>query len=171
MTEAEFNRILEKYQMTIIHTIHNMVYSWEVARDLSQEVFIRLWENRKKIKPDKPVFNFLYRVAINRSIDHLRKIKPEFSKMDYEDILSSDDLTESELYKLIIHCTRHLQPKQRAVFILRDIEGLDFQDIENILELPAGNLQSNLYLARQNIRKLLAKKFNIEREFIYEIPT
>jgi len=169
MNESEFNSVLKKYQTTVIYAIYNMVYSWEVARDLSQEAFIRLWENRKKIQPDRPVFNFLYRIAINLTIDYLRKIKSEYPVMNFEEIISSEDFTESELYKLIMHCTKYLQPKQRAVFILRDIEGLEFEDIEYILESPAGNIQSNLYLARNNIRKLLAEKFNIEKEFLYEM--
>ncbi len=150
--------------------IYKMVHSRETARDIAQESFMRLWQKYQHINDIKKSFYILYRIAINISIDHLRKVKNLPFKMNSfidEKTAYSDDI--NEIYEIVIRCTSELKPKQKAVFVLRDVEGFDFSEISDILKMPVENVRSNLSLARRNIKNLLEIQYNITQEFLYEL--
>jgi len=170
MDNKQFSDILDTYQSVIISVIYKMIKSWETARDLAQDSFIKLWDYRDKIREDKPIFTLLYKIAVNLAIDHLRKSKNKFIELDNNAYTASTDNLESrEIYQLILAISDRLKPKQKAIFILRDIEGFSFQEIKSIMNLPIGNIRSNLHLARKNIKKSLELEYEYNQEMIYEM--
>ena len=107
---------------------------------------------------------------MNVSIDFLRKKHPEIKEIDpetYEDKNTSQGY--KELYQLILTCSVDLKPKQKAIFILRDIEGFSFDEIKRILNMPQSNIRSNLHLARKNIKNLLNSKYEYSQEMLYDL--
>ena len=167
MTENQFCEIIERYKSPVIALIGKMVSSIETAQDISQDTFVRLWNYREKIKRDSSVFTLIYKIAVNLSIDYLRKSKPEKIEFDIVTNEYTDEKLETnEFYKLILKCSEKLKPKQKAVFIMRDIDGLSFEEIAEVLEMPVSNIRSNLHLARKNVRQLLQEKYNINQEYI-----
>ena len=170
MDKNQFTDILRIYQSAIISVIHKMVNSWDTARDLAQDSFLRLWNYRHKIKEDKPVFTLLYKIAVNLAIDHLRKNRDHFVDLASDMTLTtSESPDDNELYGIILALSNRLKPKQKAIFILRDIEGFSFEEITRILNMPVGNVRSNLHLARKNIKKSLESEYNLSREILYEL--
>jgi RNA polymerase sigma-70 factor (ECF subfamily) len=170
MDNKHFSDILDTYQSAIISVIYKMIKSWETSRDLAQDSFIKLWDYRDKIREDKPIFTLLYKIAVNLAIDHLRKTDNKFIELDITTFTSSTDNLESrELYQLILTISDQLKPKQKAIFILRDIEGFSFQEIKSIMNMPIGNIRSNLHLARKNIKNSLELEYNYSQETIYEL--
>lgn len=170
MDEDRFSEIIEEHQRAIISVIKKMVVSWDTARDLAQDTFLKLWDYRNKINYDKPLFTLLYKIAINISIDYLRKKRPEPSNLDFEiSTFSGDNMGFDEIYQLILGCTEKLKPKQKAVFILRDIEGFSFEEIKNIMGIPISNIRSNLHLARKNIKNYMEDLYQINQEMIYDL--
>ena len=147
-----------------------MINSWETARDLAQDAFINLWHYRDKINEKKPIFTLLYKIAVNLAIDHLRKNKNKFVELDKNLSLTAFENPENrELYNLILAISDRLKPKQKAIFILRDIEGFTFEEIKSIMNMPVGNIHSNLHLARKNIKKTLESEYQYSQEMIYEL--
>jgi len=170
MTHDQFNGLTIQYQKSIISCIYKMVYSWEIARDLAQEAFIKLWNMRNKIQKRKPIFTLLYRIAMNLSIDYLRResnllFQPLQEDFQINDIQNGDP----EFRKMLIDCCSKLNPRQRAVFNLRDLEGLTFEEISGILEISVGNVRSNLHLARKNIKQTLFEVYQIDKEYFNEM--
>jgi len=169
MRSEQLENIIKRYQRPLLSVIYKMVHSAEASRDIAQESFIKFWNNYSDTESDQSVFRLLYRIAINLAIDHLRKIKT----IELDDSLAPISYTEpddmNELYQIIIKCTRELKPQQKAAFILRDLQGFDFEEISEILTIPVENIRSNLYLARKKIRKLLKINFEITQEFFYEV--
>jgi RNA polymerase sigma-70 factor (ECF subfamily) len=147
-----------------------MINSWDTACDLAQDVFLKLWHYRDKISDDKPIFTLLYKIAVNLAIDHLRKNKNKFVELDTTlSIISVNNQDNHEIYKLILAISDRLKPKQKAIFILRDIEGFSFEEIKLIMNMPVGNIRSNLHLARKNIKQFLELEYNFSQEMIYEL--
>ena len=170
MNNEQFAEIVEQYQSPIISVIQKMVVSWDIARDLAQDSFIRLWDYRDKIISDKPLFTLLYRIAMNISIDYLRKTKPESIDFELQSTNSdSQNLESREFFQIILNCSDKLKPKQKAVFVLRDIEGFSFDEIRKIMKMPVTNIRSNLYLARKNIKTILESKYQFNKEMIYDL--
>ena len=170
MNEEQFSALIDKYQVAVISLIYKMISSRESARDLAQDTFIKLWNYRSKIKSDSPSFTLIYRIAVNVSIDFLRKKRPQVQDLDPEAFEDKSTRQErSEVYQLILTCAVDLKPKQRAIFILRDIEGFSFDEIKKILNMPLSNIRSNLHLARKNIKRLLESKYEYSQELLYDL--
>ena len=170
MDEDQFSEIIEEYQRVIISVIQKMVNSWDTARDLTQDTFLKLWDYRNKINYDKPLFTLLYKIAINISIDYLRKKRPEPSHLYLEiPTSSSENIGFNEVYQLVLSCSEKLKPKQKTVFILRDIEGFSFEEIKTIMDIPIPNIRSNLHLARKNIKNYMESVYQFNQEMIYDL--
>ena len=169
LNHKTFSAIIERYQKPIIALLYKMVHSWETARDLAQDTFLKLWDNRKKIDLSKPLFTYLYKIAMNLSIDYLRKAKFEFANTDQLNIADEANPDFSfELAQIIRNCCSKLRPKQKAVFVLRDLEGMDFVTIQKVLNEPLNNIHNNLSLARKNIKNMLEIEYNITKDFFYD---
>ena len=170
MDSATFSKIVDNYQKAVIAVIYKMVSSWETARDLAQEVFLKLWKQHRSVNTQLPLYPLLYKIAINLAIDHLRKIKPLHTGFDQisENSLPLN-LEKNELFEVVIQCSEKLKPKQKAIFVLRDLEGMTFEEISKILSMPEGNIRSNLHLARKNVKERLFKLYKIDEEYFYDL--
>jgi RNA polymerase sigma factor (sigma-70 family) len=112
MSEEQFSVIIEKYQIPVISLIFKMISSWETARDLAQDTFVKLWNYRDKIQTDLPSFTLIYKIAMNISIDFLRKKNPGINEADPENFEDKNtNQKEGEFYQLILSCTGDLKPK------------------------------------------------------------
>jgi len=170
MNSEQFTQFIGKYQRPLLSVIYKMVHSWEVAKDIAQEAFVRIWEKYESIKDESRSFYLLYRIAMNLSIDYLRKSKNETKDIESQLYIINEAPKDSkELFEIIIQCASQLKPKQKAAFLLRDIEGFDFAEISDVLKTPVENIRSNLNLARKNIKNKLESRYEITEEFFYEL--
>jgi RNA polymerase sigma-70 factor (ECF subfamily) len=161
--EQAFRRIVTEFQSRIYTLCFRLMNNDEDARDAVQETFLKVWLNLHKYQNDKSFQSWIYKIAANQCLDMLRKRK-KMSHSLVEDntliqILSEDDVEkqfmQKELGNIIIQLTEKLSPKEKIVFVLSEIEGLDVNEITEITGLSAAKIKSNLYLARQNIRNKL----------------
>ncbi len=170
MIENHFDEIVDRYSQPIWSIIYKMVHHKEAAYDLTQDVFTKLWEYRTKFDHQKPVFTFIYKIAMNLSIDYLRKKKPDLIETEFLELINTGYSNEQdEIFNLIIRCSSDLKPKQKAVFLLRDVEGFTFEEIAETLRMSVNNIQSNLHLARKKIRHLLELKYQLTLETLYDL--
>ncbi len=138
----------------------------EDAEDIVQEAFIRLWKNLHKYNPEVKLTTWLYRIIANLCLDFLKSAYGRQRKNTVDvhpavhHSIGSDELIQSnELNRWIQEAASGLTPKQKAVFILRDLEDLSVEEVCGILSMSAGNVKSNLYYARKQMSEKLKKYY------------
>lgn len=136
----------------------------EDAKDIVQETFIRVWKHIENYNEEIKITTWIYKIATNLCLDKLRanRRKSEISINDSEKLLNAcmaenlnEQINNKELADIILQLSENLTPKQKIVFVLKDIEGLETDEIQEISGMDKAQIKSNLHLARQQIRKKL----------------
>lgn len=158
-----FRQIVEAYQNMIFALSFRLLGNEEDAKDCTQESFIRIWLHLKDFNSEQKFSTWAYRIAVNICIDKLKKQNLKTASIDKDLILNfliedpEIQLSNKELSGIIVALTNELSHKQKIVFTLRYLEDLDVEEIKEITGLSAEKIKSNLYLAKQTIRKKLEK--------------
>ncbi len=167
-----FRVIVDHYQSFAYSVSFRFLGQAEEAEDVVQEAFIRLWKNLHKYRPEVKLSTWLYRIIANLCLDFLKttyaRQQKNLNDVQTEYKLKSHDsadaeLNARELNEQIQHAAAELTPKQKAVFILRDLEGLSVEEVCSILSMSAGNVKSNLYYARQLMGSRLKKYYQTDK--------
>ena len=157
---AAFRQLVEAFQPLVFRLAFRLLCNNDEAKDIVQETFIRVWLHLHKYRHGTRFSTWLFKIACNLCYDRIRVIKrSQTTDLDLSrlDVAVDDDVEQSfinrDLAEWITALTHNLSPKQRMVFTLRDIEGLELDEIKKITDLSNAKIKSNLYLARQYIRK------------------
>lgn len=151
------SRYYSLYASTIINTSYRITHNREESQEITQESFLKLFNSISKHKySHQKAFFTLRRMAINSSIDYLRKRKIEFISLN-EQITPQDEPEEDLSYSVekIKRAADSLSASYRLVFTLHAIEGLEFKEIAQILSYKESTVRSNYTRAKQNIIKLI----------------
>jgi RNA polymerase sigma-70 factor, ECF subfamily len=166
---AAFKELVERYQKRVYAIAFGIVQNHDDAMDISQEVFVKVHRSLKNFKGQSRFYTWLYRIAVNLSIDFHRKQK-RFRSVSIEDAPASNFaegpnvqkqetadsiLAQKELDAAVHRALRSLTPDHRAAMILREIEGRSYREISEILGCSIGTVMSRLHYARQRLRGLL----------------
>ncbi len=137
------------------------------AKDVVQDTMVTIWHKLNKIKSAEVFKTWMYRIVVNKCYDQLRKKKrnPEFVADDKTWMLISDtifedpssELENNETAQIINLLTNRLSPKQKAVFILSDLEDMSGDQISEITGMNKSGIKANLYYARKNISEMVEK--------------
>lgn len=166
-----FGKLVEAWHPRVFQLAWRMVADREEAMDLTQETFIRVWKNRTSYREHQPFSTWIFTIATRLCLDHLRsrKVRTQYAsngsnRVSSIDPISADhDVQSEELWLAIWNAIRTLTPKQQTVFILRDVEGLDSVEVEQILKMSAGTIKSNLYYARSKVAAMLKSEYSKSR--------
>jgi RNA polymerase sigma-70 factor, ECF subfamily len=154
-----FEAIVDRYQKTIYNLALKMVHDADDAEDVAQVVFLKAYEHLRSYNPKYRFFSWLYRIAMNESLNFLRQRKP-FERM--EEVKESEALVEeiesSELVKQVDDALMELNVEQRAVVVLKHLEGFSYVEIGQILSISEKKVKSRLFSARQVLRDVFVKK-------------
>jgi RNA polymerase sigma-70 factor, ECF subfamily len=159
-----FRSLVEKYQRFALSLAYRFVGSVDDAEDITQEAFVRLWTHLSKYRPEIKLTTWLYKIITNLCLDFL-KSKQSKNRHRMENIYDHAGISEpttadhllmsEELKSGILKLAEVLTPKQKAVFLLRDVEGLSVEEVTETLSMSAGNVKSNLYYARLKMSELI----------------
>jgi RNA polymerase sigma-70 factor (ECF subfamily) len=162
--QAAFRSIVEEYRQQAFSMAFRIVCNEEEARDVVQESFIKIWLKIETYDMTQQFSTWLYKIVANSAIDRMRQIKRHnlvniekvISKIDHLnlDITQMED-DNMETARLIRWIAEGLPEKQQMVFILRDLQGIDSPEVQQILNLSETTVKSNLYHARRAIREKL----------------
>jgi len=163
--QKSFRIIVETHQSMIYSLAFRIMCNEEEAKDIVQETFIKVWLNLSGFDLEKKFSTWIYSIAAHLCLDKLKSKKRHFSveltDTNLNDLVSVENaeqkLLNTELGNIILALTNGLTPKQKIVFTLRDLEGMEVAEIEEITGNSAKKIKSNLFLARQNIRQKLEK--------------
>jgi RNA polymerase sigma-70 factor (ECF subfamily) len=167
-----YDELVRRYQERIFSTIYHMTANHEDATDLTQESFLKGFRALKSFKGDSSFFTWLYRIAINKTINFLkqRKHRHTMSLNDLDFNAEHDpDLVAlisektprretnlAELQERLNEAMQKLSEVHRLVVTLHDIEGLPHEEIGHILDCNVGTVRSRLFYARQQLQAYLA---------------
>jgi RNA polymerase sigma-70 factor (ECF subfamily) len=152
--------LFERYRDRVFRTALVIVRDPAVAEDILQDCFLKVYANAQRIDTERPLAPWLYRVTVNLSYTWLSRGKNRRTSIEtVVDMLVSpmkqapDRLTEqTELRQNVRKAINDLSIDQRVVVVLYYLNGLNLQDIAEILDLPIGTVKSRLYYARENLR-------------------
>jgi RNA polymerase sigma-70 factor (ECF subfamily) len=163
--EKAFRKIVESYQSMIYSLSFRLLCDEEDAKDIVQDTFVKVWMNLSGFETDRTFSTWLYTITTNLCLDKLKSSKCKLQSKAIDDTLNNllsienteQKLINSELAEIILTLTNELTPKQKIVFTLRHLEELEVEEIVQITGMSPGKIKSNLFLARQTIRKKLQK--------------
>jgi len=151
------NRHKEKVRNLIFVTLNNS----DMIDDLSQEVFITVFKKLDKFRFESQFTTWLYRITINKCRDHLRRVKirsilSPFSTSEEELSYSSGALHDDlEVQEIVRAAVSQLPVKLRAPLVLKDFEGLSYQEIAETIGVEVGTIKSRIFRARESLKKIL----------------
>jgi RNA polymerase sigma-70 factor (ECF subfamily) len=179
---ASYGQLVVAYQDRLYNAILRLVGDAEEARELAQEAFTRGLMKLDSFRGDASPYTWLFRIAVNLAISHLRKVQrhrvfsldapPRNGNGRHDDdqassladrvsegglsggsaVLPPADLERKELHGQVLAALGRLDAEYRAVLVMRDIEGFDYQQMAEVLSLPLGTLKSRLFRARLALR-------------------
>lgn len=177
---AAFEKLIEVYQKKIFNLAYRMVGNHDDAADLAQEALIRIFKSIANFKEQSSFSTWVYRITTNVCLDEIRKKKnrrvlsldEEIHVEDGEmqrQIMSDDPLPDEvvereELRSIVNGAIGSLPEEQRLVISLRDIQGLSYDEIAEVLDCPTGTVKSRINRARQALKNVLMTKRELLNE-------
>ena len=165
-----YNEIVRRYQKQVYWVIRKMVINHDDADDITQEVFIKVHSALMDFREESNLFTWLYRIATNYSINHIRKVKVK-NTISFENVTEPVESKEKRTDELIDEQNRRkaleeaietLPAQQRAVFDLRYYEELSYEDISKIMKKSIGGIKANYFHAVKKIGEYLKVKMKME---------
>jgi len=162
-----FKELTDRYRSQVAGIAYKMVGDYDDAKDISQMVFVKTFYNIKRFDLTKRFSTWLYRIAVNASIDYIRK----FKKHKFEDLEDTGEpnlrttTTPEQTYQLkelrefVLEAVKKLNEKQYQAFVLKDLEGLDIDEIAQIMGMPQATVRWYLHRARKKLRGDLRRRF------------
>jgi RNA polymerase sigma-70 factor (ECF subfamily) len=168
---SAYRPLVERYQQRIHAMVYGMVRDAEEARDITQNAFIKAYQNLASFRIESSFYTWLYRIAMNLAIDHTRKNRRRKTTGFDEAVASRDEdgtildlhqsdspqkaLQRKELHDRIFRALDELSEDQREVILLREVEGLSYKEIADAMGIPEGTVMSRLFYARKRMQALL----------------
>src|ERR1700736_1257937 len=168
-----FDELVTRYRTRIFAMIYNMVHNEQDAWDLAQESFIKAWKSIKRFRGRSSFYTWMYRIAMNVTIDWLRKKQVKGAGMEFDDALQlreidpasktvpkADPLPHERMERTQIRARidkaiAHLSPEHRAVILMKEIEEMQYHEIAEALDCSIGTVMSRLFYARKKLQNML----------------
>ncbi len=173
--EAAFKTIVETWQNMVFNTALGIVQNAEDAEDISQEVFVQVYQSISSFKGESKFSTWLYRITVTKSLDHERKKKRKkrfafvrsiFGEQN-EVLVNPPDfhhpgvvLDDKEDAAVLFSAIAELPENQRVAFTLNKVEGLSYQEVSEIMKSTVSSVESLMHRAKNNLKKKLEDHYN-----------
>jgi len=160
-SERAFEMLVDKYQRVVFNVAYRMTSDYDASEDITQAVFVKVFENLKGYDPRYKFFSWLYRMAVNESLNHLKHAR---RNEELSPALASSETPpdqsygEAELRQRIQECLMELAPDYRLLVVMRHYGNRTYKEIGEILGIPEKKVKSRLFTARHLLRDILAKR-------------
>ncbi|KJR47312.1 RNA polymerase sigma factor RpoE [Desulfosporosinus sp. I2] len=168
--DLSFEEIISQNQKKIINLIYGMTGDYYLSEDLTQETFLKAFQSRHSFNGKSKFSTWLYRIAVNVTVDHQRKScvrkemaaeepDPKFSKVD---TLQDPDRScqKNATRNIIFTSIANLPDQQKEVFVLRELNGCSTKEVAEILDCSVELVKWRLHKARLSLRKTLNNNTN-----------
>ncbi|MEM9592858.1 MAG: RNA polymerase sigma factor [Acidobacteriota bacterium] len=168
--EAALDEIIDRKTGPLIKLVHRILNDLEESRDVVQVTFLRLWENRDRFDERYSPNTWIYRIATNLAIDHLRSRQSRQrnnepvrlhlqSSFDGRARHERAGLQEGEVMAIFQELAGDLTEKQRMVFLLREVEGLPSKEVAEIVGCRESTVRNHLFNARKILRREILARY------------
>lgn len=163
-----FDRLVERYGTRIYNAVYRQVGNANDASDIVQQTFIKAYQNLGRFKGDASLCTWLYRIAFNESVNFFRRRgrrrtvpmvvssgeeEVSLEPVDEEDPSRATD--RRELHERVQAALQELEEESRQIVILREFEGMAYDEIAGLLRIPVGTVRSKLHRARRTLKARL----------------
>lgn len=160
-----FGELVTRYRTKIFTMVCGMVGNEHDAWDVAQEGFFKAWQSIHRFEGRSSFYTWIYRLTMNLTIDSLRR------KGRREEVELNDDIPSflpgpginyqrTEIRELVNAALAKLSQEHRAVIVLKDLEGLQYREIAEVLNLSLGTVMSRIFYARKHLQSLLKPIYN-----------
>ena len=168
--EDGYRQLIQEYQEKIFNTSISLVKNADDADDLTQEVFIEIFNSINNFREDSLLSTWIYRITVNKSLEHLRKLKRKkririltwFNKENRElnqeaaDFNHPGVLAENEEQsRILFRAIEKLPESQKVAFTLHKLEGLSYDQIAEVMQKTLSSVESLMHRAKTNLKKEL----------------
>jgi RNA polymerase sigma-70 factor (ECF subfamily) len=172
--DSAFRELIRRYERPVFSLIFRMVRDRELAEDLAQDTFIKVLNHIDRYRPEFKLSSWLFKIANNVAIDHLRRRQLDTVSIDGSphaqsaeaieatsfDVVDQqetalDELEARELGTAIEQAITGLRPEYRSCIMLRHVEGRSYEEIAATLDLPLGTVKTYIHRARHELRRAL----------------
>ena len=160
MTETEYNECVTNYADNVYRFILKNLGHKEDAQDVVQTAFEKLWINRQQVDNTRSK-SYLFTVAYNQMIDHIRKQKRISLKEEFNAEVSVLDRQQHNVKKILEEALQKLGETQRSLVLLKDYEGYNYQEIGKITGLSESQVKVYLHRARLQLKTYLVRRENV----------
>lgn len=170
--QQAFRMFVEKYQLTVVKTCNGFIHNLEDSEDIAQEVFLEVYKSIHNFRGEAKLSTWLYRISVNKSLNHLRKYKLKknlesieslfagnenmINKIrDNNNLMPDDEIEQNEKIKILHGAIDSLPTNQRISFILNKYEDLSYKKIAEIMNISLSAVESLIHRAKINLQKKL----------------
>lgn len=172
-----FQQLVREYKDPILNVCYGYVKDADDAEDLTQEVFTEVYRTISNFKEEASLFTWMYRIAISRSLDELKKrrslkraayfekrVRSEAAELKIAQTASElsdpeEDLYQKQQQEFIDASLNELPETQRTAFVLSQQDGLSYKEIADIMEKSLSSIESLVHRSKQNLRKIMEKNY------------
>ena len=180
--QRAFKLLVERYQRKVYSVALGMVKDKEEARDVAQEAFVKVYKYLDHFKGDASFYTWLYRITVNICIDVLRKKGSKGDEhVEFDESVKLDTAEASigalgtrlgtnpqksalrkELAERITAAIQEIPESHREILLLREVEGMSYEDLSRTLKIPKGTVMSRLFHARLKMQKILREYVELD---------
>ncbi|MBW3552106.1 MAG: sigma-70 family RNA polymerase sigma factor [Gemmatimonadetes bacterium] len=172
--ESAFRELIRRYERPLFSVIYRMIRDRELAEDLAQDTFIKVLNNIDKYDPGYKFSSWLFKIAHNTTVDHIRKKTPKTLSLDGSPHARTQEQAEATSFTAVDHAETpeqftssrevgteieaallEIRPEYREAIMLWHIEGRPYEEIAQIMDLPLGTVKTYIHRGRNELRKRL----------------
>ncbi|PID50170.1 MAG: RNA polymerase sigma factor RpoE [Proteobacteria bacterium] len=173
--KKSFDVLVLKYQHKVINLIMRYVRDHDTAQDVAQEAFIKAYRGLKNFRGDSAFYTWLYRIAINSAKNYLvsQGRRAPLTDIDAEEAEQYDgesalkeygtpenEMLREEIQRVVTEAIESLPDDLRTAIVLRELEGMSYEEIAETMDCPIGTVRSRIFRAREAIDKVLQPLLN-----------
>jgi RNA polymerase sigma-70 factor, ECF subfamily len=172
--EKAFREVVETFRKNVYHTCFGFVHNRQDAEDIAQDVFIELYRSVNKFRGDSKLSTWVYRICVNKSLNHIRKhknskllypiellfsgLRDDGNRTEMEEPSAQEDNVERKEMKKVLHqAIDSLPENQRTAFTLSKFDDLSYNEISEVMETSLSAVESLIHRAKLGLQKKLLK--------------
>ncbi len=172
-SDAAFRALVDRHGAHVINLIARVVRDRDRAEELSQEVFVRVFRHRRRYRATARFTTWLHTIALNIARNELRRVKRQGASMPIDPVtgmndgytfqleddgpLADETVSRGDTAALVRGAIEDLAPHHREILVLRDLQGLAYGEIADVLAIPGGTVRSRVNRARLALKKRLCE--------------
>ena len=174
--QQAFKQLVEKNQQLVVNTCNGFLHNIADAEDIAQDVFIEVYLSIHKFREDAKISTWLYRIAVNKSLNHIRDNKKHKILRSIDNIFISDKniekeipdnnssqperiIEEKERSQILSYSINSLSKNQKIAFTLNKYDDLSYKQIAEIMDLSLSSVESLIHRAKKNLQKKLLNHY------------